>query len=85
MLTLISVHETNGAWTYIAQFKKAEGLDRANIRFGNVNGQGGHEMIWLNKWNGDATVYRNNVSAPFVMLTILYITDGFDQRIAFLY
>ncbi|KAJ4007802.1 hypothetical protein NW766_009607 [Fusarium irregulare] len=52
-------HNTDGSWTRIAQFKKAEGIDRANIRFGNVNGRGGDDMIWVDKYTGDATVYIN--------------------------
>ncbi|RFN46103.1 integrin alpha n-terminal [Fusarium flagelliforme] len=52
-------HDTDGSWTRIAQFKKAEGIDRANIRFGNVNGRGGEDMIWVDKYTGDGTVYIN--------------------------
>ncbi|KAL2064102.1 hypothetical protein VTL71DRAFT_4596 [Oculimacula yallundae] len=53
-------HNTDGSWERIAQFKKAEGIDRANLRFGNVNGRGGEDMIWVDKFTGDATVYVNN-------------------------
>lgn len=42
-------HNTDGSWERIAQFKKAEGIDRANIRFGNVNGRDGEDMIWVDK------------------------------------
>jgi hypothetical protein len=52
-------HNSDGSWERIAQFKKAEGIDRANIRFGNVNGRGGEDMIWVDKYTGDATVYIN--------------------------
>jgi len=53
-------HNSDGSWERIAQFKKAEGIDRANIRFGNVNGRGGQDMIWVDKYTGDATVFINN-------------------------
>ncbi|KAJ4307499.1 hypothetical protein N0V84_012688 [Fusarium piperis] len=53
-------HNSDGSWEKIAQFKKAEGIDRANIRFGNVNERGGDDMIWIDKFIGDATVYINN-------------------------
>ncbi|KAK2669954.1 SGNH hydrolase superfamily [Fusarium oxysporum f. sp. vasinfectum] len=53
-------HNSDGSWEKIAQFKKAEGIDRANLRFGNVNGRGGEDMIWVDKFTGDATVYINN-------------------------
>ena len=53
-------HNSDGSWERIEQFKKAEGIDRANIRFGNVNGRGGDDLIWLDKYTGDATVYINN-------------------------
>ncbi|KAF5660854.1 integrin alpha n-terminal [Fusarium heterosporum] len=52
-------HNSDGSWERIAQFKKAEGIDRANIRFGNVNGKGGEDMIWVDKYTGDATVFIN--------------------------
>lgn len=42
-------HNIDGSWERIAQFKKAEGIDRANIRFGNVNGRDGEDMIWVDK------------------------------------
>ncbi|KAM0433675.1 hypothetical protein ACHAQK_009109 [Fusarium lateritium] len=53
-------HNSDGSWEKIAQFKKAEGIDRANLRFGNVNGRGGEDMIWVDKLTGDATVFVNN-------------------------
>ncbi|KFY68955.1 hypothetical protein V496_00654 [Pseudogymnoascus sp. VKM F-4515 (FW-2607)] len=52
-------HNSDGSWERIAQFKKAEGIDRANLRFGNVNGRGGEDMIWVDKYTGDATVFIN--------------------------
>ncbi|KAF5635566.1 integrin alpha n-terminal [Fusarium sp. NRRL 25303] len=53
------IHKSDGSWEKIEQFKKAEGIDRANIRFGNVNGRGGEDLIWVDKYTGDATVYIN--------------------------
>ncbi|KAK4198547.1 hypothetical protein QBC40DRAFT_308196 [Triangularia verruculosa] len=52
-------HNSDGSWERIEQFKKAEGIDRANIRFGNVNGRDGDDLIWVDKHTGDATVYIN--------------------------
>jgi hypothetical protein len=59
-VSLFLVHNTDGSWTFIDQFKKAQGIDRANIRFGNVNGKGGQDLIWIDKFSGDATVFINN-------------------------
>ncbi|KAK4450304.1 integrin alpha N-terminal [Podospora aff. communis PSN243] len=44
----------------VGQVKKTEGWDRANIRFADVEGSGRADMIWLNKYNGAATVMKNN-------------------------
>ncbi|EMT69780.1 hypothetical protein FOC4_g10000905 [Fusarium odoratissimum] len=52
-------HNSDGSWEKIEQFKKAESINRANIRFGNVNGRGGDDLIWVDKYTGDATVYIN--------------------------
>ncbi|KAL5610313.1 hypothetical protein FOVSG1_004994 [Fusarium oxysporum f. sp. vasinfectum] len=52
-------HNSDGSLEKIEQFKKAESIDHANIRFGNVNGRGGDDLIWVDKYTGDATIYIN--------------------------
>ncbi|KAK4220604.1 SGNH hydrolase-type esterase domain-containing protein [Podospora fimiseda] len=56
---------TNGSdLTYISQFKKTEGKDRANLKFVDVNGDGKADMLWVNKFNGDASVWYNRGQIP---------------------
>lgn len=49
---------------YISQFKKTEGKDRANLRWVDVNGDGRADMLWVDKFNGDATVFYNRGPIP---------------------
>ncbi|KFX87170.1 hypothetical protein V490_08483 [Pseudogymnoascus sp. VKM F-3557] len=41
------------------QIKFSEDLDRANFRFADVNGDGRADMIWTDKFNGNAKVWQN--------------------------
>ncbi|GAB1314669.1 hypothetical protein MFIFM68171_04879 [Madurella fahalii] len=50
--------------TYVSQFKKTEGKDRANIRFVDVNGDGRADLLWLDKFSGDASVWYNRGPVP---------------------
>ncbi|OBT61486.1 hypothetical protein VE03_09357 [Pseudogymnoascus sp. 23342-1-I1] len=43
----------------VGQVKFGENLDRANYRFADVNGDGRADMIWTDKFNGDAKVWQN--------------------------
>lgn len=54
------VHETDGSWTYNAQFFGSKGYDRANFQFGDVNGDGKDDIIWTEKFSGDGYVYYND-------------------------
>ncbi|KAG9255973.1 uncharacterized protein F5Z01DRAFT_531189 [Emericellopsis atlantica] len=47
----------DGSFGPMVQFKKAEGVDRANIRWGDVNGDGRDDLIWVDKFNGNARVW----------------------------
>ncbi|KAL2256741.1 hypothetical protein VTK26DRAFT_1190 [Humicola hyalothermophila] len=42
-----------------SQFKFSEGKDRANLRFADVNGDGKADLLWVDKFNGDTTVWYN--------------------------
>lgn len=52
------VHNDSG-WEYIDQFKFAEGKDRANLHWADVNGDGRADLVHTNKFNGDGTVWYN--------------------------
>lgn len=42
------------------QIKFAESWDRANIRFADVENSGRADIIWMNKYTGVSTVFKNN-------------------------
>lgn len=44
----------------IGQVKFSEGWDRANIRFADVENSGRADIIYLDKYTGAATVFKNN-------------------------
>ena len=46
----------DGSFGPMVQFKKEDGIDRANIRWGDVNGDGRDDLIWVDKFNGNARV-----------------------------
>ncbi|KAJ4258177.1 hypothetical protein NW762_008322 [Fusarium torreyae] len=59
------VHKNDGGWEDVGQIKYAEGKDRANLRWADVNGDGRDDMIWVDKFNGDGSVwYNENRSKP---------------------
>ncbi|KAI0202301.1 hypothetical protein F4808DRAFT_449713 [Astrocystis sublimbata] len=58
------VQGSDNSWEEISQIKFAEKddedkKDRANIRWADVNGDGKDDMLWVNKFNGDASVWYN--------------------------
>ncbi|KAF4983927.1 hypothetical protein FDECE_17192 [Fusarium decemcellulare] len=53
------VHKNDGGWEDVGQIKFAEGKDRANLRWADVNGDGRDDMIWVDKFNGDGSVWYN--------------------------
>ncbi|KAK1755378.1 hypothetical protein QBC47DRAFT_300196, partial [Echria macrotheca] len=57
---------TNGGktLTWHQQFKFSEGKDRANLRFADVNGDGRADLLWIDKFNGDTTVWYNRGPIP---------------------
>ncbi|KAK7942571.1 uncharacterized protein PG986_011684 [Apiospora aurea] len=61
------VHADNGGWENVGQIKFAEPdtLDRADLRWADINGDGRADMVWTNKFNGDSVVWWNrNRSNP---------------------
>lgn len=54
----------DGNLTYISQFKKTEDKDRANLRWVDVNGDGRDDLLWVDKFIGDATVWYNKGPTP---------------------
>ncbi|KAK8062432.1 carbohydrate esterase family 3 protein [Apiospora hydei] len=53
------LHNDDGTWTSVNQFKFAEGKDRANFRFHDVNGDGRDDLIWIDKFDGKGYVWYN--------------------------
>lgn len=51
------VHKNDGGWEDVGQIKFADGKDRANLRWADVNGDGRDDMIWVDKFNGDGSVW----------------------------
>jgi len=58
------LNNDDGSLTYISQFKKSEDKDRANLRWVDVNGDGRDDMLWVDKFIGDATVFYNMGPIP---------------------
>ena len=44
----------------VGQIKKTEGWDRANLRLADVENSGRADIIWLNKYTGAGSVWKNN-------------------------
>ncbi|KAI0147783.1 hypothetical protein GGR57DRAFT_244744 [Xylariaceae sp. FL1272] len=53
------VQGSDNSWEQIPQIKFADGKDRANLRWADVNGDGKDDMIWVNKFTGDGSVWYN--------------------------
>ncbi|KAI7785936.1 hypothetical protein LA080_005597 [Diaporthe eres] len=53
------LHNADGSFDLIPQFKKTDNFDRANYRWADVNGDGRADLIWTDKFKGDATVWIN--------------------------
>ncbi|KKY36967.1 hypothetical protein UCDDA912_g03061 [Diaporthe ampelina] len=53
------LHNSDGSFTLIPQFKKTDNFDRANYRWADVNGDGRADLIWTDDFKGDATVWTN--------------------------
>lgn len=58
------LNNNDGSLTYISQFKKSEDKDRANLRWVDVNGDGRDDMLWVDKFIGDASVWYNRGAIP---------------------
>ncbi|KAH8886185.1 family 3 carbohydrate esterase, partial [Thozetella sp. PMI_491] len=53
-------HNDDGSFTNVGQIKVSIDKDRANLRFADVNGDGTDDLLWVEKFSGDAYVYYNN-------------------------
>lgn len=53
------VHNTDSTFTWIDQIKQSDGYDRANFKHADVDGDGLADLIWADKFKGDATVWKN--------------------------
>ena len=53
------MHPSNskGPWEDLGQIKFAEGRDRANLQFADVDGDGRDDMLWVDKFSGDTLVW----------------------------
>ncbi|KAF7531462.1 hypothetical protein G7054_g8866 [Neopestalotiopsis clavispora] len=53
------VHNSDDSWESVGQVKFADGMDRADLRWADVNGDGADDMVWVDKFSGDARVLYN--------------------------
>lgn len=51
------MHGSDNGFSDMWQVKFAEGADRANLRFADVNGDGKDDIIWVDKFSGSASVW----------------------------
>ncbi|KAM5381701.1 hypothetical protein ACJZ2D_002921 [Fusarium nematophilum] len=58
-LTTAHLHSDDNTWESLGQVKFPEGADRANIRWADVNGDSLADMLWVDKFTGNAKVYYN--------------------------
>ncbi|KAJ4413888.1 hypothetical protein N0V82_008243 [Gnomoniopsis sp. IMI 355080] len=58
------LHNTDGSFTYQSQIKQSDGYDRANLRFADVDGDGLADLLWTDKFRGDAMVWKNQGRIP---------------------
>lgn len=68
----------------VGQIKSATYYDRQDIRFGDVNGDGRADLILVDKYSGNATVWYNNgldttVANLFVWTNIGVLYKGWDR------
>ncbi|KAF4998528.1 hypothetical protein FDECE_11769 [Fusarium decemcellulare] len=53
------LHQDDGSWKDAGQVKFAEGHDRANLRWADVDGDGREDLLWIEKFSGDTFVAYN--------------------------
>lgn len=58
------LHGTDGSFTWQPQVKQSDGYDRANLRFADVDGDGLADLLWSDKFKGDAMVWKNMGAIP---------------------
>ncbi|KAJ4404934.1 hypothetical protein N0V82_010404 [Gnomoniopsis sp. IMI 355080] len=58
------LHNTDGSFTWQPQVKQSDGYDRANLRYADVDGDGLADLLWTNKFKGDAMVWKNMGPIP---------------------
>lgn len=51
------LHGDDGGFENVGQIKFADGMDRANLRFADVNGDGADDLLWIEKFTGDTSVW----------------------------
>lgn len=54
-----ALQRDDGSWEPIKQIKFASTMDRANLRWADVDGDGKDDLIWIDKFNGDGSVWYN--------------------------
>lgn len=58
------LHNTDGSFTWQPQVKQSDGYDRANLRYADVDGDGLADLLWTDKFKGDAMVWKNMGPIP---------------------
>ncbi|KAH8785916.1 hypothetical protein F5883DRAFT_708664 [Diaporthe sp. PMI_573] len=70
------LHNSDGSFDWIPQFKKTDNFDRANYRWADVNGDGRADLIWTDKFKGDATVWTNQGMVPSGDSSFTWVNKG---------
>lgn len=71
-----NLHEDDDSFSKTMQIKFSETMDRANLRWADVDGDGKDDMIWIEKFNGDGHVwYVPPFPSIFLALTRLILVQ----------
>ncbi|KAF7556324.1 hypothetical protein G7Z17_g1541 [Cylindrodendrum hubeiense] len=53
------IHKDDDSFEDVGQIKVSDGYDRANYQYADVDGDGVDDLIWIEKFSGDAYVWYN--------------------------
>lgn len=65
-----NLHEDDDSFSDMMQIKFADTMDRANLRWEDVDGDGKADMIWINKFNGDGHVWCVSLSTHQLLASL---------------
>lgn len=62
--TTAYLHNADGSFASQGQVKQSDNYDRANLRYADVDGDGLADLLWTDKFKGDAMVWKNMGPIP---------------------